>query len=93
MGGFESLFGRTKKRSASADDALRRKSRKDGPSDAENGSPSPQLSRKEKRKLARTGSEELVKEGNAGKGREGRAFLSRRVLKLMYLSDCSFTLC
>ena len=56
---------------------------KDGPSDAENGLPSPQLSRKEKRKLSRTGSEELVKEGNAGKGREGRAFLSRRVLTLV----------
>ena len=52
---------------------------KDGQPGAGTGPHSPELSRKEKRKLSRAGSEELVKEGSDGKRLEGRAFLSRRV--------------
>ncbi|XP_070207659.1 uncharacterized protein [Littorina saxatilis] len=78
VSGFESLFSRTKKRSASADDAKGRKPLKDNPP-LKSGStpPSLEMTRKEKRKLTRTGSEELPTEGSDEKMKEGRAFLSR----------------
>ncbi|KAK7494095.1 hypothetical protein BaRGS_00014568 [Batillaria attramentaria] len=74
VGAFESLF-KAKKRSASADDAVKRKGLKD--SSPKNSTSSPEQTRRGKPHLARNGSEGVMRVGDEEKPEGRRAFLSR----------------